>query len=62
MVMIGESAFAGVGVEKHQDGFAGSLAYNLSERLPSSVNWTVYAKSGYTAQKLSERLIPKIEE
>ena len=60
--MFGESAFAGVGVEKHQDGFAGSLVYNLSERLPSSVNGTVYAESGYTAQKLSERLIPKIEE
>lgn len=61
VVMLGESTFAGVGVETHKDGFGGSLAYHLSEKLRSTIDWAVYARSGYTARKVGERLLPLVE-
>jgi len=62
IVCIGESTFAGVGVEYHKNGFAGSLANTLSTKLKSNINWRVYAKSGYTVKQVCEKIIPTIEE
>jgi lysophospholipase L1-like esterase len=62
MITIGESTIAGVGVETHEIGFTGTLANQLATKLKVSVNWKVYAKSGYTAKKVTERLIPTITD
>lgn len=62
LVCIGESTFAGVGVKTHEEGFAGSLAKALSEQMDVAVQWKVYAKSGYTARTVREKLVPRITE
>jgi len=60
LITIGESTIAGVGVDRHEEGFTGSLANSLANALNCQVNWEVYAKSGYTAKQVSKRLIQKI--
>jgi lysophospholipase L1-like esterase len=62
IIVIGESTIAGVGVETHEIGFAGTLAKELAAKLNVNVNWKVYAKSGYTAKRVTEKLIPSITE
>ncbi|MFT4665302.1 MAG: lysophospholipase L1-like esterase [Polaribacter sp.] len=62
MVTIGESTVAGVGVATHEEGFTGTLAKTLAEELDATIEWKVYAKSGYTAKRVTYKIIPKIEE
>ncbi len=62
MITIGESTIAGVGVETHELGFTGTLANQLAAKLKVNVSWKVYAKSGYTAKKVTERLIATITD
>lgn len=62
MITIGESTIAGVGVQTHQEGFTGTLANELASKLKTNIDWKVYAKSGYTAKKVKEKLIPLITE
>ncbi|MDA0973197.1 MAG: SGNH/GDSL hydrolase family protein [Bacteroidetes bacterium] len=62
LLTIGESTIAGVGVDTHQDGFTGTLARTIADTLPCNVRWRVYAKSGYTADRVREKLIPLVEE
>ncbi|MEM1221099.1 MAG: SGNH/GDSL hydrolase family protein [Bacteroidota bacterium] len=62
LLCLGESTIAGIGVENHAEGFSGTLAQELSERLEQSVDWRVYAQSGYTAQQVVDRILPRIEE
>ena len=62
VLLIGESTFAGVGVERHQMGFAGSFADELSRSSSKEINWRVYARSGYTAKRIQHKILPKIEE
>ncbi|MEM9886675.1 MAG: SGNH/GDSL hydrolase family protein [Bacteroidota bacterium] len=59
LLCIGESTMAGVGVEIHKEGFVGTLAEELSELLQREVQWQVYARSGYTAKRMTEKLVPK---
>lgn len=62
LITLGESTIAGIGVETHTKGFSGTLAKALSDQLGKAVAWKVYAKSGYTAARVTEKLIPNIEE
>jgi lysophospholipase L1-like esterase len=62
VIAIGESTIAGVGVDFHKNGFIGALAEEISKEKNISVLWKVYAKSGYTAKLVRQRLVPKIEE
>ncbi len=62
LLIIGESTIAGVGVETHEEGFAGTVARQLSDLLAVNVQWNVYARSGYTARNVAQRLVPKIAE
>jgi lysophospholipase L1-like esterase len=62
LLLIGESTLAGVGVKTHDEGFAGTLARAIGHGTGKRVKWRVYARSGYTASKKLERLLPKIEE
>ena len=59
---VGESAFAGVGVNVHENSFAGHFAKALSNRENASVHWKVCAKSGYNVHKVRTRVLPKITE
>lgn len=62
MLAIGESTVAGVGVEQHATGFTGTLAQELGSKLERSVQWRVYARSGYTCSRVTQKIVPKIEE
>lgn len=62
IISIGESTIAGVGVQIHEEGFTGTFAKELSNLLDVSIKWKVYARSGYTAQRVEKRIIPKITE
>lgn len=62
ILIIGESTMAGVGVATHQEGFAGTLADELASNLNLCVHWKVHAKSGMTAGRISDELLPYIEE
>ena len=61
LLVLGESTMAGVGVEKHSEGFAGILAQGLSERLSTAVHWQVNANSGYTAKDVRLNTLPELE-
>lgn len=61
LLCIGESTMAGVGVATHAEGFAGTLATSLSQRLMREVNWEVHAKNGATARRLLQSVLPQIE-
>jgi lysophospholipase L1-like esterase len=62
LLCLGESTIAGVGVKTHVEGFAGTLAETLAQGLGRSVNWRVYARSGYTAERVTAKIVPKISE
>lgn len=62
IVALGESTFAGVGVQEHKDGFIGALAEELSIQNKLSVNWSVYAKSGFTTTMIHNKILPKVKE
>jgi lysophospholipase L1-like esterase len=61
LLIIGESTMAGLGVERHEDGFAGYFARNLSQRLSCPVEWRVIAQSGYTAQDVLQNIVPQLK-
>jgi len=62
ILFIGESTFAGVGAEFHKEGFAGSFAKEYAKLKEAQINWSVYARSGYTIARMRKKLVPKIEE
>ena len=62
VLLIGESTIAGVGVATHKEGFCGTLADELADKLQASISWKVYARSGYTAQRIKEKTLPRIVE
>ena len=62
ILALGESTMAGVGVTYHKEGLAGTFAKEWAHLNRTSVSWSVYARSGYTAQKVQQKLIPKIEK
>lgn len=62
VLLLGESTVAGVGVQTHEEGFAGAMAKNLHEITSQPVAWKVYAKSGYTAKDVHQLLVPQIQE
>ncbi len=62
MITVGESTIAGVGVASHEIGFSGTLAKELATKLKVNVSWKVYAKSGYTAKRVAEKIVPSIAE
>jgi lysophospholipase L1-like esterase len=61
VLFIGESTLAGVGVDTHENGFAGSFARALATEYHYRVDWKVYARSGYTLEKSRQRLLPQLK-
>ena len=62
ILIMGESAFAGVGVSTNQEGIAGNLAKEIHQKTGQPVTWQVIAKSGYNAQKATEELTPQVPQ
>ncbi len=62
ILTIGESTIAGVGVKNHKEGFTGALASELATKLNTNIDWKVYAKSGYNAKQVDEKIIKHITE
>ena len=62
LMSLGESTIAGVGVNSHKEGFTGALANELALKLKANISWKVYAKSGYTAKDVRDKLLPEIKE
>lgn len=62
LVCLGESTMAGVGVKFHQEGFVGTMAKELAVLQDAEVYWRVYARSGYTAERVAQKLVPKLSE
>jgi lysophospholipase L1-like esterase len=62
LLAIGESTIAGVGVSTHEEGFTGALSKELSKQLKRSIQWKVYAESGFTTRKVVDIILPTIEE
>ena len=60
LLTLGESTFAGVGVNNHTEGITGTLAQLLNDHFQRPVAWRVLAKSGYTAVQVHDRLLPRI--
>ncbi|MEM9261385.1 MAG: hypothetical protein AAGA62_17225 [Bacteroidota bacterium] len=54
LICLGESTIAGVGVTTHAEGFTGALARALGAGLRTQVQWRVYARSGFTLQRVRE--------
>lgn len=61
-LFIGESTMAGVGVQTHEEGFAGSFSKAFSLLTSAPIHWKVYAKSGATVSYVSKKMIPSITE
>jgi lysophospholipase L1-like esterase len=62
LMAIGESTMAGVGVETHEEGFAASFAQTVANAKGQDVRWKVYARSGYTAHRVQEKILKWIKE
>jgi len=62
IITLGESTIAGVGVATHVQGFTGHFAVALAEGLENTVDWKVYARRGYTARRVAQKLVPEITE
>jgi lysophospholipase L1-like esterase len=60
VVILGESTIAGVGVEKHVDGFAGAFATELCLITSTNIRWKVHAKSGYTVKMILHKILPGV--
>lgn len=60
VLMLGESSIAGVGVDDHEQSISGQLSNELSQLTGRSIDWQVVAQSGYTAQQVTEKLVPNI--
>lgn len=62
LITIGESTIAGVGASTHETAFTGTLATTLAEKIEADISWKVYAKSGYTTKRVTEKIIKHIVE
>lgn len=62
LIAIGESTIAGVGVNTQEEGFTGALAKELADKLNSNIEWKVYARSGYTAKRITEKTLKHIPD
>ena len=58
LVVLGESPAAGVGVPDQRDGLARRLAAEITRRRGGAVAWTVCARTGATAARVTRDLVP----
>ena len=62
LLVIGESTVAGLGAKTHETALAGQFARKLSERSGKTIKWMVIGKSGVTAKRTIEELLPLVPD
>ncbi|MEM6717926.1 MAG: SGNH/GDSL hydrolase family protein [Bacteroidota bacterium] len=62
LITVGESTIAGVGAKFHKTAFTGTLAEELAKQISANISWKVYAKSGYNAQQVTNKIVKHIVE
>lgn len=60
LAVLGDSSAAGCGVDRHEDGFTGSLAAELAARTGRAVQWQVVGRFGATSRRIRHRLLPEV--
>lgn len=60
VLVVGESTAAGVGVATQADGLGRALAAELAAAMDQAVAWRVVARTGTTARRALERLVPQL--
>ncbi len=60
LLVIGESTAAGVGASTHDLALAGNFARGLSKQTGRSIDWYVVGKSGVTARRTIDELLPLV--
>jgi lysophospholipase L1-like esterase len=61
ILVFGDSVACGVGCPSNDEALAGALARGVHKSHKCDVKWTVLGKSGYTAQQMTEYLVPQID-
>mgnify|MGYP001800372471 CR=1 FL=1 len=62
ILIMGESSVAGVGVDVHDNGIAGQMSHTLRNLQGEHIAYQVVAKSGYTAERVHQKLMPKVPD
>lgn len=62
LLFLGESAISGVGVESNKQGLAGQTSKVLSKSLAQNIHWEVLAHTGYDAEMVINKLLPKLKD
>lgn len=62
VLLIGESAFAGVGVQDNRTGIAGRFAAHLSQSEKTTVEWHLMARNGYTISDINENFMTALPD
>ena len=62
LFVLGESTVAGLGARSHEMGLAGQFAKNLAAKIARPVEWTVVGKSGVTARRTINELMPQMPD
>jgi len=62
LFVIGESTVAGLGARSHDLALAGQFAKLLSQRIKRPVEWNVLGKTGVTARRTIDELVPHMPE
>jgi len=60
LITLGESTVAGVGAVTHQQALTGQIAASLARHTGRAVQWQVLGKSGITAQRARQVLVPQL--
>lgn len=60
LFVIGESTVAGLGARSHEVALTGRFAEQLHRRVGRPIEWTVVGKSGVTAKRTIEELLPRM--
>jgi lysophospholipase L1-like esterase len=60
LYILGESTMAGVGVDTHQNGFAGAAAQGLQMAINRPIRWQVFARPGITAKGVTQEIVPNL--
>ncbi|MDG4796072.1 SGNH/GDSL hydrolase family protein [Micromonospora sp. WMMD1082] len=60
LVVLGDSAAAGVGAPDHQAALAGQTAHSLAALTGRALSWQVSARSGATARTISTHLVDRV--
>lgn len=62
LLVIGESTVAGLGARDHEKALAGQFAHFLSQEIGRGVEWSVVGRSGVTARRTIDELVPQIPD